>query len=237
MFNDINARDYLDNPTSIKVEIKEVNYCPLCHKYIKPTHIGSFLNGISTKSDYLQRVYRCPNCGMIFLALFNGIRSSSVVYDSDHSWYSFERVEPFRPSEPSVPEYVRQISPSFCEVYAQAKSAEDQGLKDICGMGYRKALEFLIKDYLIHRQKDLEIDAEMIIRTSLSNCIKKYISDAQIKESSELAAWLGNDETHYYKKWVNKDLSDLKILLEITINSIYNNLILEKQKKDMKPKS
>ena len=51
------------------------------------------------------------------------------------------------------------------------------------------------------------------------------------------ATWLGNDETHYYKKWPEKDISDLKILIQLTVNSIDNQLLIEKYEKEMdKPK-
>jgi hypothetical protein len=34
------------------------------------------------------------------------------------------------------------------------------------------------------------------------------------------AAWLGNDETHYGRKWEGKDLTDLKKLISLTLNWI-----------------
>ena len=34
------------------------------------------------------------------------------------------------------------------------------------------------------------------------------------------ATWLGNDETHYFRKWEDKDLSDLKKLIEMTVHFI-----------------
>ena len=34
------------------------------------------------------------------------------------------------------------------------------------------------------------------------------------------AAWLGNDETHYLRKWEGKDLDELKRLIELTIRWI-----------------
>lgn len=68
----------------------------------------------------------------------------------------------------------------------------------------------------------------------LSRCIKKYIDDVEIKSRAERAAWLGNDETHFFKKWPEKDLSDLKNLIKITISSINTKLLAEKYQKEMK---
>lgn len=227
MFKDVRAIDYVGETITIQTGTYEVNYCPLCHISIKPIQLGSFLSGLNTKSNYLQVAYRCPSCGMIFLSLFKGIEKSSVGWEKDCSWYSFERSEPYRPSKPMIPESIEQISPSFCNIYAQAKNAEEQGLGDICGVGYRKALEFLIKDYLINRKIGLGMDDETIKKMRLGNCIKNYIEDPKIKEMAELATWIGNDETHYYRKFENKDLSDLKELIQLTLNQIDSNLIFE----------
>ncbi len=32
---------------------------------------------------------------------------------------------------------------------------------------------------------------------------------------AERAAWLGNDETHYQRKWTDKDISDLKTVISL----------------------
>lgn len=32
--------------------------------------------------------------------------------------------------------------------------------------------------------------------------------------------WLGNDETHYVRRWEEKDLSDLKRLISMTVSWI-----------------
>jgi len=70
---------------------------------------------------------------------------------------------------------------------------------EICGVGYRKSLEFLIKDYLIGRAPEGEGQAaavEAIKKKFLGTCIKEDIEDANIKLVAQRATWLGNDETH-----------------------------------------
>lgn len=42
---------------------------------------------------------------------------------------------------------VEAVSPAFVKIYAEAEQALALGLKEIAGPGFRKALEFLIKDY------------------------------------------------------------------------------------------
>ena len=51
--------------------------------------------------------------------------------------------------------------------------------------------------------------------------VNEYIEDQGIKDLAERALWLGNDETHYLKKWIDKDLHDLKFLIEMTCYHIH----------------
>ena len=84
-------------------------------------------------------------------------------------------------------------------------------------MGYRKALEFLLKDYLIgvHPAKSEEIK-----KSFLGTCIRDYVANSNIKAVSKRAVWLGNDETHYVRIWEGKDLEDLKTLVDLTVRWI-----------------
>lgn len=91
-----------------------------------------------------------------------------------------------------------------------------QHRRQICGMGYRKALEFLIKDYLISLKPD---DADKIKKTALGKCIDD-INNPNIKELARRATWLGNRETHYIRKWDGKDIHDLKNLIDLTCSYI-----------------
>jgi hypothetical protein len=120
---------------------------------------------------------------------------------------------------------ITQVSPVFVEVYNQAMAAEAAGLDQMVGIGLRKALEFLIKDFAISEQPD---QAEPIKAMFLGNVIKQYIDDKRVQALAERAVWLGNDETHYVRKWETKDINDLKNLLTLTLNAV-QNVILGKQ--------
>ena len=80
-------------------------------------------------------------------------------------------------------------------------------------MGYRKALEFLIKDYA----KYLGVGKEDVEKSSLSECINNFIDEPRIKAAALASAWIGNDETHYVKKYEDKNLSDLKEFIECVV--------------------
>jgi hypothetical protein len=47
----------------------------------------------------------------------------------------------------------------------------------------------------------------------LENVIAKYLPGDHLQVVSKRAAWLGNDETPYERRWIGKDLDDLKKLI------------------------
>lgn len=127
--------------------------------------------------------------------------------------YKFERSLPVEPKPIIVTADISELSPLFVKIIAQAQSAEDHGLDEIAGPGFRKALEFLIKDYAISLTPDDNAKNE-IRRMPLNSVITNYLDGDKLPVVSKRAAWLGNDETHYERRWVGKDLQDLKKLIE-----------------------
>ena len=107
---------------------------------------------------------------------------------------------------------------------SQSEAAEAYQLGQIAGAGYRKALEFLIKDYAIKKNPEKE---DEIKKSFLGNCINNFVPDENVKECARRAVWLGNDETHYIRKWEEKDINDLKILIRLTQAWILNSLLTE----------
>jgi len=224
----VDARDAKGNKVSIHIDVERIDYCPICHKGIEPIVLSNYLIGLN--SDILQRVYRCPRnqCGRIFLANYCG---------HPDGVYSLKNLEPRQHKEPSLPKLLKENFPDFCEIYKQAIIADEMNLKEITGMGLRKSLEFLIKDFVIKNLKndDVEIKEKIneVKKSFLGTCIEKYISDSTIKRRAKRAVWLGNDETHFFKKWPGKDINDLKNLIEITVSSIEAQLLDEKYQKEM----
>jgi len=74
---------------------------------------------------------------------------------------------------------------------------------------------------------------EGIEKELLSATIKNRVNDPNVKVCAERAAWLGNDATHYVRKWEDKDISDLKTLITLTVNWITNAVLTERYLKDM----
>ena len=97
-------------------------------------------------------------------------------------------------------------------------------LNEIAGIGYRKALEFLIKDYCIDKNKEQE---EKIKKEPLSQVITNYILSDKIKNFAKASIWIGNDETHYVRKYEDKDIKDLKRFISATVAYITYELIAD----------
>jgi hypothetical protein len=179
--------------------------CPVCHRGIRPIHLQ--LDTIIEKA-LVQRVFRCPreNCQLIFIAFYQ--------YDPYMDNYLFKVCLPVEPVGSKFSDVVKEISPDYCSICDEAHKAEQSGYLQVCGPGYRKALEFLVKDF-VSRGKTAE-EQEDIEKLPLVACVKKYVNDARLKTVAERAAWLGNDETHYVRKWETKDLQDLKRFIQLT---------------------
>jgi hypothetical protein len=124
------------------------------------------------------------------------------------------------------------MSPEFVEIYKQAKEAQDNGLTQVCGPGYRKAFEFLIKDYAKSKVAE-EATRKAIEATFAGTVVKDYIGDVRAQAVAKRALWLGNDETHYLRKWTNHNIDDLITLIQLTIHWIEIERLSEKYVADM----
>jgi hypothetical protein len=133
--------------------------------------------------------------------------------------------------EEEFPIEIKKYSKNFVTIYNQSLKAEINSLTEICGLGYRKAFEFLIKDYLI--KKHPKPEHIKIKELPVSRCISEYVTSDEIKLVSHRVLWLGNDHAHYLKKWKGKTLTDLKSLINLTIRWIMIKDELMRVKKQM----
>jgi len=174
----------------------------------------------------LEIVFECPDedCQRLFIARY--FRIHPVMSDV----YNLGECVPWEAFDSEFSEAIQKISPDFCEIANQAQKAEHQGWKLVAGPGYRKSLEFLIKDYLCRLRPD---DTEKIKKVELGACINSYVANDRVKKMASRAAWLGNDEVHYVRKWVDKDLEDLKKLIELTVHWIQMEELTETVLKEM----
>ena len=213
------------NGTECIIKFEQADKCPICGGHIEPKFIDAHLD-----FDYNFSVFNfCRLCKTSFISRYSvsnvgGFQSNAFFINSVPISYEVRKFE----------EVIQNVSKRFANIYNQAKYAEELKLDEISGMGYRKALEILIKDYAITLNPD---ESAIITNTNftLDQCIKKYIKNEKLQNLSKLTSWLGNDETHYTRKHVDKDIKDLKEYLEAVIYFVIFDLTADKTSSIVNP--
>ena len=75
---------------------------------------------------------------------------TSLVCMGGGGGHARSKLRTLRPSLPQLstfPEMIDRLSPDFLRIYAQAEQARHHRLEQVAGPGFRKAFEFLVKDY------------------------------------------------------------------------------------------
>lgn len=194
----VNYRDASNN-----AEVNLPNSCPHCGTTMNPDFI--FSTSMDNRYDNIRIIG-------IFLQCTD---SSCLNYFTERYRYSsefkyFRHIEnSYRPPiKVELPDNIEKVSPTFVEIYSQATKAEYEGLDQIAGVGYRKSLEFLIKDYAIRNSPDKE---ESIKKSLLGQVISEYLTvSPKLQNLAKAATWIGNDETHYIRRHDDKDIRDMK---------------------------
>lgn len=214
MIKKIYSKHIIDEEDDIKIDVNLPDICPHCGTAIYPTILSSkyFLNKNNNKDVFV--FYFCTKCKKASL--------SEYVEDT-YEEQKYYRVATHPKSNLKVKhsEETSELSPEFVKIYDESYLAEQANLYEICGMGYRKAVEFLIKDFAI---KIYPNDSNKIKKLPLSKCISDYINSERIKALALASAWIGNDETHYYKQHKDYNLDSMKAFINAMVNFIDSEL-------------
>lgn len=202
----------IQNRTEGNFEITLPNYCPWCHSKISPSISSQTRYDASNRELPISLVLLCPSCCNHFLQTYKAIS------DRNHQIIELEMSTEKPMPKPSFayPSKIDDISEEFGKIISESSTAEGLGFNHLAGIGYRKALEFLVKDYLI---KFVGEDSTEISKLPLSQCIAK-IKDSRMNDLARAATWIGNDETHYVRKHTDKDIEDLKQFLYTLTNLV-----------------
>ena len=131
------------NSSTVSVDIPSI--CPRCGVSHGREPLISYICKPKLEPDlkqsYVYSLYFCSACDRCFYVTYRvwisiyGVNNSEIV-----------EVLPAPLPKQDFSERLKELSPKFIEIYQQSQIAEDAGLSELCGMGYRKALEFLVKD-------------------------------------------------------------------------------------------
>lgn len=216
---------YLLNKPTIEestVEFQVPDYCPKCHA----PFVHNFSKAILTTLKKVEVFLYCKHCGSSFIASFSHIipNTSRSHGEAFYSAYALQSCEPIYPENKVFSDKISALSPTFHIIYNQANAAESYSLDEIAGMGYRKSIEFLVKDFCIFLNPDKQTDIENML---LGKCIETYITDDKIKNLARASSWVGNDETHYVRKHQDKNIQDLKNFIHTLLYFIEYHLTVE----------
>lgn len=205
--------------------------CPACGRGVEAVLFSAFKRG-TVSGDSIEVVFRCPKkqCNHLFIAYYYPVRRGVNI----GNYFALDATRlPLLIENREFSDIIKGISKRFPRIYDQAMLAEENDFDEICGSGYRRALEFLVKDYLIAQ---FPLEKEKIKRMWLKKAIDR-IDNENVKICAERAAWLGNDETHYVRIWQDKDIENLKDLIDLMVSWIESEEKTKKYKQEMQKKS
>ncbi len=195
--------------------INEPNICPHCHVVNTPHKKYEEQSRDTDNSECNYQVWQCSNqeCFKLFGVLYkvvDGVPKITNVLNGLPKGPDFPKpiieLKDGKTSNTEIEEHSK-----FIKTYLQSLEAESYGLDEIAGMGYRKAIEYLVKDWAIKNNPN---EKKKILGKWLGTTISDYY-DGDLKEILERATWLGNDQTHYNKLFEEYDIDVLKELIDL----------------------
>lgn len=235
---DVSAIDLSDSDEQKKFSIEVPKKCPYCgiRSQIR-VHTSYFIQRnqnnrwqslvSSIRRDYFELfvVSQCEECQRPFISKYEMRRRLNVM-----EYLPAKLIDTYPTYHATVShhEKIVQLSPRFVKTLNEALHAEESNLYEICGMGYRKALEILIKDFAIkmHPESKTDIEGKM-----LGQCIGMYIDNPMIKSLAKASSWIGNDMTHYLVNHPDCSVETLKDFIRSVETIILSELeVLDAEK-------
>ena len=120
-------------------------------------------------------------------------------------------------------ELIKSMSPGFIDRYNQAYHCEQEGFEELAGIGYRSAMEILIKDYALFFKLKPK---EEIAKLNLNRAIEIFFKDNHpALISADVVRFMGNDYTHWEKDEKKPpSLEEIKTYLDMLISILYFDL-------------
>lgn len=202
MFSKVHEINTFDG-TLEKIKIEYPSVCPICHTGCRPNFIYGHFDESNT--NLFTAMFACDPCGKIFMSKYR--------HTSYEANYLFSIPNGFQPEIFS--ERINLLSPKFVEVYNQSLHAEELGLKEICGAGYRKSIEYLMKDFCTLLDEESK---DSIWNENLGSTINR-IDDRRMRALSFAVKEIGNDQTHTVIK-LSEGLQEMKEFINALVSYI-----------------
>ena len=179
--------------------------CPYCGVYTDTVQTNASYFPLTEERRALVVANKCTRCKSCFLA----------VYIREGDCLTLNTIIPIADND-AIHEGLKAVSPDFERIHQQAYRAEIRGDLDIAAIGYRSALEILVKDFAI---KELKQDETEVANKKLSRAIEEYSGSVELLETSDVVRMLGNDFAHYQRKHEVLGFETLKHYYNLTLKA------------------
>lgn len=180
--------------------------CPYCGVHTDAIGTAAQSFHLSGNRSALVVAYQCTRCKKQFLA----------VYIEEDNRLTLNTIIPVADADEVHPG-LKTVSPEFERIHQQSYRAELRGDIDIAAVGYRTALEVLIKDFAI---RELGEEEEEVASKKLAQAIEDYSGTVGMKNAENVVRKLGNDYTHYRKKYEPLGFMELKHYYGIVLRAL-----------------
>lgn len=200
-------------------DINVADECPLCHYALDMSNDKwrNFhdISSMTQEEFNIISVHICSHCHDGFVIMHH------MKIHKDKCVEKSQSVYPTTVNDLQIDKDIQQISPKFYKIYNQCLIAKNNGLNQIYGMGFRKALETLVTDFAI---KQNPTERDKILKMTLHKRIETYFKNSDEKTSLMACKYLGNNETHYTNYNTDEDLQLFEDLIEDTLYYIHREI-------------
>ena len=193
------------------------NSCPYCHVANSPTKLWGQESRDIDDINITFASWTCGNikCRRVFI-------TQHRLDEDEKEWKLSGFLNGF-PKGPDWPTPILELKcgissnlnekpdSKFIKTYLQSLVAENKGLDELSGMGYRKSIEYLVKDWAISIYPEKK---DEIFHNWLAYVIENFFQ-GDLKEILQRATWLGNDQSHYNQVFQDYNINDLKELIAL----------------------
>lgn len=203
------------NNSSWTFSLQKPMLCPHCNAYEDGVAISKYYWNYVDDCYVGVVVYRCTHCNKPYLVTYK--------IDPKAQRTTFEQFFPAYHAEEYKNERLEKTSPRFIDAYNQALRAEAINDFELAAIGYRHAVECLVKDYAII---ELNKDREEVVRKKLIDAIGEYLGEKDLVATADVIRILGNDYAHYERKYPEHDFDLLKNYMRIFISLVETKLMI-----------
>lgn len=199
----------LNTTNNHKLEIPSV--CPWCKVSFNPIirKIDNFNE--SGELTFVVR-YHCGYCLKKSIAVLTSKAGETILR---------QRVIYPAAKGTDFPDELSEVSPRFIQLYHSAERSETAGDLDLAGMGYRAAMEILLKDSALKNSEDSK---NSIAKLKIGQAIEKYFGTNPFGlVSADVVRLTANDFVHWDRPDNfdgRKSLDEIKAYLEIFIATV-----------------